>query len=104
MMLGQLLRSLPEASDDEIASGFTGALVRLARIQPAAAAREQSPGTYLQDAIRRFSDTASPEEWTPALGRLPDDPIPGTRHTDTALQSRTTRCSAPPEEKDTNDI
>src|SRR3546814_4025045 len=67
MMLGQLLRSLPEASDDEIVAGFTGDLVRLARIQAAAAAREQSLGIYIRDAIRRFLDTTSEEEWTTAM-------------------------------------
>src|SRR3546814_11362061 len=84
MMLGQLLRSLPEASDDEIASGFTGDLVRLARIQAAAAAREQSLGTYIHDAICRFLDTASEEEWTTAMGSLHDEPMPGDRITDLA--------------------
>src|SRR3546814_21196307 len=63
-------------------------LVRLARIQAAAAAREESLGTYIHDAIRRFLDTASEEEWTTAMGRLHDDPMPGDRITDLAIERR----------------
>lgn len=94
MMLGQLLRCLRDAPDDEIASGFAGDLVRLARVQAAAAARDQSLGGYIHDAIRRFLDTASEEEWTTAMGQLHDDPAPGDRITDLAIERQLRRDEA----------
>jgi hypothetical protein len=91
MMLGQLLRRLREAPEDEIAFGLAGDLVRFARVQAAATARGQSPGSYIHDAIRRFLDTASEEEWVAAMGLIHDDPTPGDRITDLAIERQLRR-------------
>lgn len=91
MMFGQILSRLSEMPEDEIVAGFGGDLVQLARLRNAAEAQEKPLATYIRDAIHRFLDDASEEEWTTAIGRMQSDASPGDQLIALALERQLRR-------------
>src|SRR3546814_4379856 len=78
MMLGHVMRSLDDASDETVLA-LVGDLVLFARLRSAASALGQPATAYAREAIGRFLHGATEEEWTTAIGRMQDDPAPGDR-------------------------
>jgi hypothetical protein len=88
MMLGELLRSLSTAPDDEISCRCAGNAGRLARLRAAAAAQDESPAAYARRALCLFLETASEEEWATAMGHMRDDAMPGDRLIELAIERK----------------
>src|SRR3546814_13127241 len=87
MMLGHVMRSLDDASDEAVLA-LVGDLVLFARLRSAASALGQPATAYAREAIGRFLHGATEEEWTTAIGRMQDDPAPGDRLIGLAIEQQ----------------
>lgn len=76
MLLGSLLTGIRSPAYAATLIGETGDVVMLARIEAAGRAFDESPGDYAANAVARFSETASDEEWLALMTALEKSKTP----------------------------
>ena len=78
MLLGSLLSGLQSPAYAATLIEETGDLLLLARIEQAGRAFDESPGDYAANAVARFSQSASDEDWLALMTALEKSDAPAS--------------------------
>ena len=70
MLLGSLLQDLDTSQSAEAALMALGNLVQFAEVERIGAVFGETPGRYVANAARRFTATASADDWTQLMSAI----------------------------------